>query len=296
MVRHLKDGESFFDGDSVGMHRDFGFSGSITQPNKPTPYAKGGGAEFNFDRPAEASASSIQAPSGPVGSYADEGRRRNSAPTPPSVTPAPARRRPAPKTFTDKSGWDDDVLPRTDRSGRDDPAAPAIDRSNFYSPNRSSADEAYGRGVDERGAAHGGHIVRTEMDANGGCVMHHAHGGRTHVHADGSMTRHPPGGMPSQGGHADEAQDRKLFGHMMAEHEGAEGKARGGPIVPRRMKPIAARRHSPIETPPRNPNTTTTPRNIMPGGKMAYGVEPSDEPDVAGSTQGIPQLRRGGRA
>lgn len=71
--------------------------------------------------------------------------------------------------------------------------------------------------------------------------------------------------------------------------------ARGGKTrLPATMRPAIAKKHSPVETPPRNPNQTTTPRNRMSGGVMPYGVEPSSEPMVAGSTQDIPQLRSGG--
>jgi hypothetical protein len=60
------------------------------------------------------------------------------------------------------------------------------------------------------------------------------------------------------------------------------------------MKIAQARHRSPIETPPRNPNTSTSMKNDMAGGQMAYGNQPSSEPDAAGSDQGIPQMRRGG--
>lgn len=104
----------------------------------------------------------------------------------------------------------------------------------------------------------------------------------------------------AKGGHADAAQDRALISKMLKQHESGEGdrigKARGGrATLPKAMKAKALQSHSPINTPPRNPTTTTTPRNIMPGGAMAYGVQPSSEPAVAGSGQGIPQLADGGR-
>ncbi len=113
----------------------------------------------------------------------------------------------------------------------------------------------------------------------------------------------------AKGGHADAAQDKALISKMLKQHEKAEGepmrKADGGSVdkyarggrarLPRGMKPPAMQSHSPINTPPRNPTRTVTPRNIMPGGAMAYGVQPSSEPDPAGSEQGIPQLRNGGK-
>jgi hypothetical protein len=66
--------------------------------------------------------------------------------------------------------------------------------------------------------------------------------------------------------------------------------------LPRAMKPEGMRPHSPINTPPRNPNMTTTPTNDMPAGQMGYGVQPSAEPDAAGSEQGITQMHKGGLA
>lgn len=78
--------------------------------------------------------------------------------------------------------------------------------------------------------------------------------------------------------------------------DGGVKMARGGRAkLPRGMKATALQAHSPINTPPRNPTRTTTPRNIMPGGAMAYGVQPSSEPNQAGSEQGIPQLKDGGK-
>lgn len=180
---------------------------------------------------------------------------------------------------------------------------------------------------------HGHHVVHVEHHAQGGMIHHHAHGGYTHHHPDGSVSHHMAhggciahhahGGHMAHGGeehhdgtyvgkmahgghhmahggkHPDEAEDRALFGKMIAEHEGKPHHenhlARGGmPRLPRGMKPKMEQHHSPINTPPRNPNTNTTPRNAMPGGEMGYGVQPSSEPMDAGADQGIPQMAHGG--
>jgi hypothetical protein len=107
---------------------------------------------------------------------------------------------------------------------------------------------------------------------------------------------------------ADERADKALVKKAVHQHEVHEHHgeltdlhlARGGITghrqrLPRSMKPAMMRPRSPIETPPRDPGITTTPRNQMSGGALGYGVEPSAEPDTAGDGQGIPQMRRGGR-
>ena len=176
---------------------------------------------------------------------------------------------------------------------------------------------------------HGHHVTHVEHRAHDGAVIHHhEHGGHTVHHADGRVTHHHADGAPvhshmahgggiehmhdpegeyvhrARGG--DVAEDKAMVAKGIRQHENHEhgGEhtdlhlARGGRAVrlPRGMKPMAERPHSPINTPPRNPNMSTTPRNAMPAGQMGYGVQPSAEPDNAGSDQGIPQLRRGGRA
>ena len=176
---------------------------------------------------------------------------------------------------------------------------------------------------------HGHHIVKVEHHADGRVVHHHAHGGHTVHHMDGRITHHHEDGSPvhmMHGGmehmHDPEGEyvhrahggsmgeEKALVRKGIRQHESHEhggehtdlhlrrgGVAMGERVrLPRGMRPPAERTHSPVNTPPRNPNLTTTPRNAMPGGEMSYGVEPSAEPDMAGSTQGIPQMNRGGRA
>ena len=150
---------------------------------------------------------------------------------------------------------------------------------------------------------HGHHVVRVEHHADGRVLHHHDHGGHTVHHPDGHITHHHEDGTPAHmaaGGHAMGHQhDSSEYVHGgAAEHHArhGDGMAMGGRTrIPRSFVPQAERRRSPIETPPRNPMHSTTPRNSMPGGQMGYGVEPSAEPDMAGSDQGIPQMRRGGR-
>jgi hypothetical protein len=154
---------------------------------------------------------------------------------------------------------------------------------------------------------HGHHVVRVEHHADGRVLHHHAHGGHTVHHPDGHISHHHADGTPAHMaagggmGHGDgtyvndgAAEHHRRHG-MVADTDG-DGMAMGGRTrLPRSMIPPAERRRSPIETPPRNPMHTTSPRNSMPGGQMGYGVEPSAEPDMAGSDQGIPQMKRGGR-
>lgn len=172
--------------------------------------------------------------------------------------------------------------------------------------------------------------------AHGGYTHMRPDGNVTHHNADGTPAMGMGGGgagegtyvdRMAKGGHmeageerADMMQDKGLIKKAMRQHETAEhggehhalkladggdvdgdDYARGGRVgktarLPHGMTPVAGRPKSPINTPPRKPETTTTPQNAMPGGVMAYGVQPSDEPEVAGSTQGIPQFRaKGGK-
>lgn len=152
------------------------------------------------------------------------------------------------------------------------------------------------------GHPHGHHVIRVEHHPHTGAVVHHhAHGGHSIHHADGHVTHHGADGQavhmshggqhPGEGTHVE-----KLMAGKHAEPDGDEHMARGGMTtrIPHSMRPKAAGMHSPINTPPRNPQRSPSPRNQMPGGQMPYGVEPSAEPDDAGSEQGIPQLRKGG--
>lgn len=172
--------------------------------------------------------------------------------------------------------------------------------------------------------AHGGH---TEHHPDGKRVEHHADGGRTVHHMSGEVEHHDAstylGRQGSEdgyarGGHADSdmAQDKRMIKKAFRQHEDAEHEgeheelhlARGGvpnehPRFPRKMQPKARGLHSPIgsspiERPPANPKFTRSQPNAMPGGEMAYGVQPSDEsggmapgPDADGP---MPAMARGG--
>ena len=179
---------------------------------------------------------------------------------------------------------------------------------------------------------HGHAVTKVEQELNGAVIHHHAHGGYTMHHADGRVTHHMADDTPAhmaRGGiehmhdpeteyvhrakrarGGDMEQDRAMIKKAFRQHENAEHHGehetlslrRGGMArMPHGMaaKPMGgagAGAEMPMNQPPRFGRKTTTPRNIMPGGEMAYGVEPGSEPDEAGTEQGITPLRRGGRA
>ena len=170
---------------------------------------------------------------------------------------------------------------------------------------------------------HGGHSVEhvhggmTHHMHDGTPLHHMAHGGMEHRHDSSEYVHRARGGHEEHrahgghmehrargGHHPDEREDKAMIEKAFREHDkdlhhGEHEElhlARGGAHVPlpHGMRLPQARHHSPINTPPRNPNMTTTPKNDMAGGQMAYGNQPSAEPDEAGADQGIPQMRRGG--
>lgn len=148
---------------------------------------------------------------------------------------------------------------------------------------------------------HGHHVVRVEQHSDGRVIHHHSHGGHSVHHPDGHISHHHEDGTPAMaegGGMAAVGMhsDSSTYVGGNRRDGGGEGYAMGGRTrIPRSFTPVAERHRSPIETPPRNPTKTTSPRNDMPGGQMGYGVQPSAEPDVAGSEEGIPQMKHGGR-
>ena len=102
----------------------------------------------------------------------------------------------------------------------------------------------------------------------------------------------------------DEAEDKRMIKKAFSEHDRelhhgehtelhlAHGGFAGRRVrLPRDMNPAGERPHSPINTPPRNPNVTSSPANDMAGGQMPYGVQPSSEP----SGGDMAQMHRGGR-
>lgn len=177
---------------------------------------------------------------------------------------------------------------------------------------------------------HGHRVERVEHNADGRIVMHHDHGGQTVHHPDGHISHHMEDGSPAammtggvEGMHDSEgeyahggkmrgergmmAEEKKMVKKGIREHEDHEHEgehtdlhlARGGMPsgkirMPRGMRPAAARTRSPIGG--QKPDSMTTPRNnYAPSGQMGMGIEPSAEPDQAGSDQGIPQMHRGGK-
>ena len=174
----------------------------------------------------------------------------------------------------------------------------------------------YAHGSSVHSHPHGHHVTHVETMRDGGEMHHHAHGGHSIHHADGRVTHHDARGGHIGHGDPDAAQDRAMVSKGVHQHEAHMHKgehetdlhlARGGMAnLPgmgmRHKKPHkpklpggALNEGSALNRPPRNPQNTTTPRNAMPGGQMGMGVEPSAEPDVAGSEQGIPQMSHGGR-
>lgn len=172
---------------------------------------------------------------------------------------------------------------------------------------------------------HGGHTVHHKH----GMVTHHMHDGSPVHAAHGGGFEHDPvgeyvhrpenmmepehhrngGRAGRREGDGDEAEDKKMIKKAFGEHDRElhHGEhtdlhlARGGMAgrqvrLPRGMRPMGERPHSPINTAPRNPNVTSTPTNDMAGGQMPYGVQPSAEPAMAGGDDGGAQLHSGGRA
>ena len=163
-----------------------------------------------------------------------------------------------------------------------------------------------------------------EHHAHGGHTVHHPHGMVSHHHHDGSPVHAAHGGFAhdeeaeyvhrpenehlihrAKGGRAgDEAEDKRMIKKAFSEHDrelhhgehtdlhlARGGFARHRVRLPRDMSPAGERPHSPINTPPRNPNVTSSPANDMAGGQMPYGVQPSSEP----SGGDMAQMHRGGR-
>jgi len=152
------------------------------------------------------------------------------------------------------------------------------------------------------------HLIHKEHRRHGGRMEHtgaempremDAHGGRA------GERHHLEGRHHSESG--DLAQDKRLIKKAFKEHDQelhhgehtdlhlAHGGFAGRRVrLPRDMSPVGARPHSPINTPPRSPNVTSTPANDMPGGQMPYGVQPSAEPPMAGGDD-MAQMHRGGR-
>lgn len=165
--------------------------------------------------------------------------------------------------------------------------------------------------------AHGGHSVHHKD----GRITHHEEGGAPAYHAMGGMEHHD--GMSeyvhrAKGGHMEDRemiQEADRFAHKVekhergemkghakggshhdsAEHEDVPGYAMGNMVRRPMMHPGHAGAGMPMNRPPMNPKFTPSARNAMPGGQMGMGVQPSSEPDMAGSEQGIPQLAHGGR-
>ncbi len=157
-------------------------------------------------------------------------------------------------------------------------------------------DYAMGGGIGQM-HPHGHSPVHIEHSANGSMIVHHAHGGHTVHHKHGHVSHHMHDGAPVNGG--------MHHGGIESMHDPESEYAFGGgarvamphPRIPRGMVPHAERRHSEIgsASPPPMPAPRTPPM-AGGGGREPYGVGPSAEPDPTGGDQGIPQMKRGGKA
>lgn len=154
------------------------------------------------------------------------------------------------------------------------------------------------------GHPHGHHVVHVHHDPSSGAVIHHhAHGGYTMHHPEGHVTHHTEHGhhlahgghMAHQGGEGTHVaklmSSKAVHQHEDHEHHGEHTDlhlARGGKA--HMPNPMAGK--EPMNRPPRHPQKNTSPPNQMPGGQMAYGVQPSAEPDQSGD---MPQMHKGGK-
>ena len=297
-VRHMRDGEDFFDGsgEKFAEMKDFGFGASVNKPtmesgrsNKSNVSRPGGAEPENFAKGGAMHGSSEH---GDVPGYAEGGVAH-----------------PLGNDVVQVEQKEDGSTIHHHSHGGFTIHHPM----GGISHHMADGTPAIG-GITSDGTppmAHGGHVKHPHGDsvhgemrrADGGRVQCHAHGGMTIHHPDGHVSHHDANGMPLTHGEGAAMIKSGFRQHENAEHGGEheEMKLAGGGMVghrahlPRDMKPKAARPSSPINTPPRNPTRSITPKNIMAGGVEPYGVQPSSEPDMAGSDQGIPQLRKGGR-
>ena len=309
-MTHIKDGELFFDPRHSAAHKAFGFHGSAEGGAKPP---------FAGDKPTSGpkhTAEPTEMGEGPPDDYAHGGM----------VHP---HHHPHGHHVHHVHRHEDGTVVEHHHHGGMTMHHP--DGHVTHHHHDGSPVHAAGGGGMHHMHPHGHHVTHVEhREHDGAVVHHHAHGGHTVHHPDGRITHHHADGSPvhmAHGGHEhdpegeyvhrahggsanpDAGADKALVKKAFAQHDqhmhGGESEhlalARGGfaghrQRLPHQMKAPGMRPHSPIETPPRNPNMTTTPTNDMPAGQMGYGVQPSAEPDMAGSEQGISQMHKGGRA
>ena len=319
-MKHIPDGESFFEPKHRMQHEDFGFSGSINERehgghppfagDKPTRGPKGF-ARGGHTGTEAATRENEHPPSAPEGKVPFAGHKPQRGP---SHVPEPEEIGEGEPGDYNHGGH---VHPHGGHVVHEEHKAGGgkichmshggmtvhhADGHVTHHLHNGSEVMRPGTGPEGEYANTGGHmhphgseITRVEQTPDGGAIHHYSHGGHTKFHADGRMTHHVENGTPAHLAHGG------IENHHDTESEYVH-KARGGrmPSLPRSMKPMAERHRSPIGASgahaPKDPMRTPTPRNDMPGGNMAYGVEPGSEPDAAGSEQGIPQLRRGGHA
>lgn len=340
-MRHIPDGEGFFDSKHGQMHGDFGFSGSIKQREA------GGHPPFGGNKPTKMSGAAEK-----PGDYAGGGAVHGGAVPYAGDEPTHGMKS-VPEPMEENGGSDyahgGTIHPHGNEVVHEEPFAtggrichmshggytihhPDGRQTHHTARHREIEGMAMGGEYANSGMhlhPHGHSVVDVKQELGGAVIHHHSHGGYTKHHADGRQTHHMADDTPAhmarggieqmhdpeteyvhrnkmaRGGMADEkGMIKKAFRqHENAEHDGEHEDlhlARGGnrKHLPPGMgaKPMGGGSEMPINRPPRFGRNATTPKNMMPGGEMAYGVQPGSEPDAAGTEQDIPQLRRGGMA
>ena len=318
-MRDIPPGEDFFDAKHGQMHGDFGFSGSIKSKEI------GGHPPFGGNKPTRMSGAEEL-----KGDYARGGKIKGATPPFAGDKDTFGSKHVA-EPMEDNGGGDyarggsthphgEDIVREEMHASGGKICHMAHGGYTIHHPDgRTTHHNVFGdemegmsTGGEYAGSGHhlhphGHSVVRVEQELSGAVIHHHAHGGKTVHHADGRITHHGMDGTPAHmmRGGIEHMHDESEYAHRNKGFDkDRDGMAHGGRAqkLPRGMKEPGMRVHSPIgdempvNRPPRFGRNTTTPRNEMPGGQMAYGVEPGSEPDVAGSEQGIPQLRKGGMA
>lgn len=184
-------------------------------------------------------------------------------------------------------------------------AAPFAKSSPTMSPQNL---DRFAKGGQVGGHPMGHQVVRVHHDPGTGAVIHHhQHGGYSVHDADGSVSHHMADGQPAMAAGQHNPGEGTFLSKMkspagiggsmdMDDQGGGEpAMARGGHFG--HKKPMSrpggkmpGQQDQPSNRAPRNPMRNPSRPNDMPGGQMAYGVQPGSEPDEAGSEQDIPQM------
>ena len=333
-MRHIPDDGDFFDGANSKMHQDFGFSSSINKREMGGHPPFGGNKPTHDAASAEQRGDYARGGAMHLGNMATRGIKHIAEPAVPSLPGAYAHggtMHPHGVEVVHEEQHATGGRICHMAHGGYTVEHPDGRTQHFTARHREvqgtpSGGEYAGHSMHLH--PHGHAVTHVEQELSGAVIHHHEHGGYSKHHPDGRVTHHMGDDTPAHLGMigmdhgmdgeavvprlkrargGDMAQDKAMVRKAFREHEDAEHDghhenlklARGGrPHMPHGMaaRPMSGGSEMPINQPPRFARKTTTPRNIMPGGEMAYGVEPGSEPDVAGSEQDVTPLRRGGRA